>query len=152
MRPVAAAALPGSLREVEPLLGAPAGPGRVYAQLRYRRRDEERADDARTKIVAALDRIEAELGGRAYLVGDSFTVADLTAASLLYPLVRPPEGRTVITELAAAARRVWRPFATRPGRVGRADVRRSRQRRRRQRLGTDPIARAERRPSPSLGG
>ena len=32
------------------------------------------------------------LGENEYLVGDSFTVADLTAASLFYPLVLPPEG------------------------------------------------------------
>jgi glutathione S-transferase len=42
-------------------------------------------------LVAALDRIEAERGGRQYLVGEIFTVADLTAAALLYPLVWPRE-------------------------------------------------------------
>jgi glutathione S-transferase len=42
-------------------------------------------------LVAALDRIEAERGGRPHLVGDRFSVADLTAAALLYPLVSPPE-------------------------------------------------------------
>ena len=42
-------------------------------------------------LVAALDRIESERDGRDYLVGESFTVADLTAAALLYPLVWPPE-------------------------------------------------------------
>jgi glutathione S-transferase len=43
-------------------------------------------------MVAALDRLEAELAGREYLTGDGFTVADLTAAALLYPLVLPAEG------------------------------------------------------------
>ena len=42
-------------------------------------------------MAAALDRIESERAGRDYLVGDSFTVADLTAAALLYPMVWPPE-------------------------------------------------------------
>jgi glutathione S-transferase len=42
-------------------------------------------------LVAALDRIEAERGGGPHLVGDRFSVADLTAAALLYPLVSPPE-------------------------------------------------------------
>jgi glutathione S-transferase len=42
--------------------------------------------------MAALDRLEQELDGREYLVGERFTVADLTAASLFYPLVLPPEG------------------------------------------------------------
>ena len=43
------------------------------------------------KVLAALNRIEAELGPNGYLVGDRFTVADLTAAALFYPLVQPPE-------------------------------------------------------------
>ncbi|HSD25398.1 MAG TPA: glutathione S-transferase family protein [Solirubrobacterales bacterium] len=47
--------------------------------------------DSRTTIAKALDRIEAEREGRDHLVGDHFTVADLTAAALLYPLVWPPE-------------------------------------------------------------
>ncbi len=43
------------------------------------------------KVRAALDRIETELGPSGYLVGDRFTVADLTAAALFSPIVRPPE-------------------------------------------------------------
>jgi glutathione S-transferase len=46
---------------------------------------------SRGTLEAALDRIETERDGRDYLVGESFTVADLTAAALLYPLVWPPE-------------------------------------------------------------
>jgi len=45
----------------------------------------------REKIAAALDRIEAELRPSGYLAGDRFSVADLTAAALLSPLVAPPE-------------------------------------------------------------
>jgi glutathione S-transferase len=44
----------------------------------------------RDATVAALDRIESELEGD-YLVGGRFSVADMTAASLLFPLVAPPE-------------------------------------------------------------
>ena len=44
------------------------------------------------KIVAAIDRIEEELGSGDYLVGDAFSVADLAAASLLYPIVAPADG------------------------------------------------------------
>src|SRR5437899_3892765 len=51
----------------------------------------EQAAESQAKSIAAIDRVEAELGGGDYLVGDSFTVADLTAASLLYPLALPPE-------------------------------------------------------------
>ncbi len=43
------------------------------------------------KVRAALDRIEAELQPSGYLVGDRFSVADLTAAALFSPLVFPPE-------------------------------------------------------------
>jgi glutathione S-transferase len=46
---------------------------------------------APAKVVAALDRITAELQPSGYLVGDRFGVADLTAAALLSPLVQPPE-------------------------------------------------------------
>jgi glutathione S-transferase len=52
---------------------------------------EEAVIRSRSVIAAALDRIESERTGSAYLVGQSFSVADLTAASLLYPLVWPPE-------------------------------------------------------------
>jgi glutathione S-transferase len=38
---------------------------------------------------AALDRIEHERQRRSYLVGDVFTVADLTAAAMLSALLQP---------------------------------------------------------------
>ncbi|MGZ5309743.1 MAG: glutathione S-transferase family protein [Solirubrobacterales bacterium] len=54
------------------------------------------ADDAggregRRKTVEAMDLVEAELGSSNYLVGDRFSIADLTAAALFTPLVAPPE-------------------------------------------------------------
>jgi glutathione S-transferase len=49
------------------------------------------AAEARDTVVAAMDRIERERGPSGYLVGDSFSVADLTAAAILSVLVRPPE-------------------------------------------------------------
>jgi len=45
----------------------------------------------RASVAAALDRIEQQRQGREYLVDHSFTIADLTAASLLGPLLQPPE-------------------------------------------------------------
>jgi glutathione S-transferase len=59
-----------------------------------RRRFEISAESAatsRAKMIAAMDRLEHEISTSGYLVGDSFTVADLTAAALFYPVARPPE-------------------------------------------------------------
>jgi glutathione S-transferase len=53
--------------------------------------DAAGAARGRAKILEALDRIEAELQPSGYLVGDGFSVADLTAAALLSPLVTPAE-------------------------------------------------------------
>jgi glutathione S-transferase len=51
----------------------------------------ESAANSRAKIVAALDRLEREIPQTGYLVGESFSVADLTAAALFYPVARPPQ-------------------------------------------------------------
>ena len=52
---------------------------------------EKKLNVYQDKVTAALDWIERELQGRAYLVGATFTVADLTAAALLAPVLQPPE-------------------------------------------------------------
>jgi glutathione S-transferase len=65
----------------------------VFCQVvkrRFRIRAET-VEKSREKVRAAFDKIEAEVGPSGYLVGDSFTVADLTAASILAPIVVPPE-------------------------------------------------------------
>jgi glutathione S-transferase len=64
---------------------------RVFLDLRFSTDSPERAEEAEAKVLAALDRLEAELAGREYLAGDGFSVADLTAAALFYPLVLPPQ-------------------------------------------------------------
>ena len=58
---------------------------------RYYGVHEDRVESARGAVEAALDRVQEELGPSGYLVGDRFTVADLTAASLLAPIVRPEQ-------------------------------------------------------------
>jgi glutathione S-transferase len=52
---------------------------------------EKPAMRSRQRSVEALDALERELGDNDYLVGDRFSVADMTAASLFYPLALPPE-------------------------------------------------------------
>jgi glutathione S-transferase len=51
----------------------------------------ETAAESRAKTAAAMDRLERELSPSGFIVGNVFTVADLTAAALFYPVVRPPE-------------------------------------------------------------
>jgi glutathione S-transferase len=74
--------------------GALAGFTRAFVDVRYDSEDEELALEAQTKLVAGLDRLEEELddGSAEFLVGRRFTVADLSAAALFYPIVQPPEG------------------------------------------------------------
>ena len=76
----------------------------------------EGAATGRAKIAAALDRIEAELQPSGYLVGDHFTVADLTAAALFSPIVMPAEfPYPLITPLPAAAATLRAELASRSG-------------------------------------
>jgi glutathione S-transferase len=89
---VAAAAVPGPLGNAKGPIGLYA---RTYTGLRFGVRDLAAADRARAKIVAAFDRLEQELeanGNGEFLVGERFGVADLTAASLFYPIVGPDKG------------------------------------------------------------
>jgi glutathione S-transferase len=84
--------LPGPVRDSAAVRAGAARFFSAFAGLRYGVKSDEAARLARTKILAGFDRLESELDGGSYLVGDEFTVADLTAASLLYPMVQPPEG------------------------------------------------------------
>jgi glutathione S-transferase len=88
---VAADAVPGPLGKVKPAVGLYA---RTYTSLRFGVRNRDAAQTAREKILAAMDRLDAELAASesGYLGGESFGVADLTAASLFYPVVMPAEG------------------------------------------------------------
>jgi glutathione S-transferase len=88
---VAAESVPGPLGKAKPVVGAYA---RAYTSLRWGANSAEDAERAREGIVAALDRLETELekGNGEFIVGDHLSVADITAASLFYPLVVPPEG------------------------------------------------------------
>jgi len=61
-----------------------------YYRFRHKIREADLEND-RAAVASALDRIERERQGRTYLVGETFTVADLTAAALLGALLQPPE-------------------------------------------------------------
>src|SRR4051794_14485430 len=56
--------------------------GRGFTGVRYGADDAGRADEARERVLPGLDRLESDLGDNDYLVGDRFTVADLTAAAV----------------------------------------------------------------------
>jgi len=88
---VAAENVPGPLARAKPLVGAY---GRAYTSLRWGANSSEEAERAREGIVAAFDKLDAELakGNGKFLVGDRLSVADVTAASLFYPIVVPLEG------------------------------------------------------------
>ena len=73
----------GLLKTLSPLFGR-------VVRLRYRI-GPETVEQSREKVRAAFDKIEADVGPSGYLVGDQFTVADLTAASILALVVVPPE-------------------------------------------------------------
>jgi len=67
---------------------------KVFFGARYKVGEDDAAARAREKVLAAYERLEAELaaGDGTHLVGTEFTVADLAAASLFVPVVAPPEG------------------------------------------------------------
>ena len=77
---------------------------------------DDAAAAARTKILAAFDRLERELEGSGgeHLVGGGFTSADLTAASLFMPLVQPPLGANRL-DLPEEVKRFREPLRERPG-------------------------------------
>jgi glutathione S-transferase len=99
--------LPGAAALTTPVAGA-------FLQLRYRVKSDDKAEEARSKIVAGLDRLEAELDGREYLMGERFSVADLTAAALFYPTVLPAEGPPLPDPPPSYAE-FRAPLAERPG-------------------------------------
>ena len=73
------------------------------------------AEESRHRTAAAMDRLEKEIQPSGYLVGDSFTVADLTAAALFYPVVRPPEFPYPSVDPPRRTREFLDPLAQRPG-------------------------------------
>ncbi|HEU5104214.1 MAG TPA: glutathione S-transferase family protein [Solirubrobacterales bacterium] len=88
---VAAESVPGPLGKAKPVVGAYA---RAYTSVRWGANSDQEAVRAREAIGAAFDKLEQELdrGNSEFIVGEHLSVADITAASLFYPIVVPPEG------------------------------------------------------------
>jgi glutathione S-transferase len=59
--------------------------------LRFATGSADRARDAEERVERALNRLDADLDGGEYLAGERFSVADLTAAALLYPFALPSQ-------------------------------------------------------------
>ena len=84
---------------------------------RFRIRPET-VERSREKVHAAFDKLEADVGPSGYLVGESFTVADLAAASILGLIVVPPEFAYIKVppdERTAQFRRFRHSLKDRPG-------------------------------------
>ena len=62
-----------------------------------------------------MGRLEAELQPSGYLVGDAFTVADLTAAALFTPVLAPPERPFAPRAVTAPVQELRDELAARPG-------------------------------------
>ncbi len=69
--------------------------------------DAQHAEQGRATTRRALDRLAAEIAATGYLVGDSFTVADLAAASLMQLVVFPPEFPVPVPEPRSPGYRTW---------------------------------------------
>jgi glutathione S-transferase len=106
--------LPPSARGSETARDLAARFSSAFTGARYGVNSEERAERAKQQVRDALDRLESELDGNEYLVGDRFSVADLTAASLFYPLALPPEGPT-LGDPPEGFQRFREPLQDRPG-------------------------------------
>ena len=68
----------------------------------------QRLQQDRTNVTDALDRIARELQPSGYLVGETFSVADLTAAALLAPLLQPAELQYKMTVTLPASLQKYR--------------------------------------------
>jgi hypothetical protein len=78
----------------------------------------ETAAASRRRMVAAMDRLEGEISSSCFLVGESFTVADLTAAALFSGVSRPlefPYPMVAHDDPPASWRDFIDPLAQRPG-------------------------------------
>jgi glutathione S-transferase len=90
--------------------------GRVFAAAApHVRADYRTSDDDIDRVRSGMDRLERELGGRDYLVGDRFTIADLAGAALFTPVVAPPQRPHAPRSLPPAVLELREELTARPG-------------------------------------
>lgn len=77
--------------------------------------DATGAARALERVRAAMDRVEREIQPSGYLVGESFSVADLTAAALFTPLLAPPQRPYLPSALAPALLELREELTAREG-------------------------------------
>lgn len=77
--------------------------------------DDAAAEEALQGIHRAMDRVEELLGEGDYLVGQEFSVADLTGAALFTPLVAPPQRPYAPQTVPPPLRAVREELSARPG-------------------------------------
>jgi glutathione S-transferase len=75
----------------------------------------ENAVSARATMAETLDRLARDAAASDYLVGDRFSIADLTAAALLMPAVEPPGGPAVALPRSTEAETWLARWADHPG-------------------------------------
>ena len=88
--------------------------GAYAAAAPYVRKDYRTSPDA-DGVRAGMDRLEQELAGRDHLVGDRFTVADLTAAAVFTPIVAPPQRPHLPDRLPPEVLALREELTARPG-------------------------------------
>ena len=103
----------GVMRRLAPIAGR--GVKRDYGI------DEAGAAEAADGLRAAMDRLESEIGPSGYLVGDSFSVADLTGAAMFTSIIAPPE-RPYAAPLPPPLTEFREELEARPGGAWIADV------------------------------
>ncbi len=79
--------------------------------------DDEGARSGEQVIRDTLERLEREIQPSGFLAGDAFSVADLTAATLLGPLTRPPGYPSTSRPVPASLAPLWAELAAHPAAV-----------------------------------
>jgi hypothetical protein len=77
----------------------------LFTKARYGTHPEAAAERARSRILAALDRLEAELGDETTWSGGGSRWPTWTAAALFFPVVLPPEAPRLTGALPASYER-----------------------------------------------